>query len=152
MPPDPPRRKEGLLARSPLRPPPLPREHGAWVIFALPLVLGIGLAGPRSAAAWLVACAALLAFLSHHALVPPLQRRLGGKPAPPGWARSRAAWGVQAVESLVRQTLEFVVAVRGIYAQVIVVYPDPVRILVIGVVDGVDVCPGRFLFRSLINE
>lgn len=81
------------MARSHWTPPPLPREHGAWVIFGLPLVLGAGLAGIGSAAAWLVACAALLAFLSHHALVPLLQRRLGGRPAPPGFNGSRAAWG-----------------------------------------------------------
>lgn len=81
------------MARSPWTPPPLPREHGAWVIFALPLVLGTGLAGALSPAAWLVAAAALLAFLSHHALLPLLQRRLGSKQAPAGWSRSRTAWG-----------------------------------------------------------
>lgn len=75
------------------RPPALPREHGAWVMVALPLVLGLGLAGPAPSAAWLVPPAALLAFLAHYALVPLVQRRRAGKQAPPPWWRRRYAWG-----------------------------------------------------------
>jgi len=62
-------------------------------MFGLPLVLGAGLAGIGSPVAWLVAAAALFAFLSHHALAPVLRRRLDAKPAQRGWARARVVWG-----------------------------------------------------------
>lgn len=73
-------------------PPPLPREHGAWVMLALPLIFGLAIAW-RSPSAWLVAAAALLAFLAHYALVPALQRRRSGKAAPEAWFRARWTWG-----------------------------------------------------------
>ena len=76
-----------------MKPPPLPREHGAWVMLALPLVLGLALTRGRSAAAWLVPPASVLAFLAHYALVPAIQRAREGKPSPPAWLRRRVVWG-----------------------------------------------------------
>ncbi len=80
------------MTRPTWSPPPLPREHGAWVMLILPLILGAGLAGLRPSAAWLVLPAVVLVFLAHYALVPVVQRRLRGKAALPGEFRTRAAW------------------------------------------------------------
>lgn len=73
-------------------PPPLPREHGAWVMLALPLLLGLSLGGGHRAA-WGVPVAAVLAFLAHYAFVPVIQRGRAGKPGPAEWARARWTWG-----------------------------------------------------------
>jgi len=62
-------------------------------MLAIPLILGLGLAGARPSAAWAAAAPALLVFLAHHALVPVLRRRLDARPAPEGWVRSRIVWG-----------------------------------------------------------
>lgn len=75
-----------------IEPPPLPREHGAWVLLAIPLVLGLAI-GFRRAAPWLVVLAVVLAFLAHYALVPALARARTGKAAPAGWRRRRWTWG-----------------------------------------------------------
>jgi hypothetical protein len=75
-----------------IAPPALPKEHGAWVMLALPLLLGLSLGGGRSAA-WGVPVAAILAFLAHYALVPLIQRARGGKPGPAEWTRARRTWG-----------------------------------------------------------
>jgi len=83
-----------MMARvmSPSMPPPLPREHGAWVMLAIPLVLGLAI-GFRRAAPWLVVLAVLGAFLAHYALVPAMQRLRAGKAAPAAWFRARWNWG-----------------------------------------------------------
>lgn len=44
-----------------LSPPPLAREHGAWTMLAIPMVLGRAAGGLRSGAAWFVPPAAALA-------------------------------------------------------------------------------------------
>jgi hypothetical protein len=75
-----------------IAPPALPKEHGAWAMLALPLLLGLSLGGGR-AAAWGVPVAALLAFLAHYAWVPVIQRKRSGKPGPVEWTRSRWIWG-----------------------------------------------------------
>ena len=36
-----------------ITPPPLPREHGAWTMLAIPACLGLAVGGARSLAAWL---------------------------------------------------------------------------------------------------
>lgn len=76
-----------------MKPPPLPREHGAWVMLALPLLLGLALASGRGAAVWLVPPASVLAFLAHYALVPAIQRARERKAMPPAWLRRRVVWG-----------------------------------------------------------
>ena len=73
--------------------PALPREHGAWVMLTLPLVLGAALAGPRPNPAWLLPVAVVAVFLAQYALVPLIQRALEKKPAPVEWRRSRLLWG-----------------------------------------------------------
>lgn len=62
-------------------------------MLALPLLLGLVVTGARSTAAWFVIPAALLAFLSHNALIPVLQRVREGKPRPADWRRRRVVWG-----------------------------------------------------------
>lgn len=57
-------------------PPPLPREHGAWVMVCMPLILGAAQAGWGLSAAWLIPPAVLPVFLAHYALQP-AGRRLG---------------------------------------------------------------------------
>ena len=79
-------------------PPPLPREHGAWVMLAIPLVLGLAI-GFGSLAPWLVVLAVLAAFLGHYALVPALQRLRAGKAAPDAWFRARWSWGARYLAS-----------------------------------------------------
>jgi uncharacterized membrane protein YecN with MAPEG domain len=75
-------------------PPPLPREHGAWVMLLLPLLLGSVLAGARLSAAWLLPPAVVLVFLAHYAIVPVAQRRLAGEKLPIGWTDRRIFWAV----------------------------------------------------------
>jgi hypothetical protein len=50
-------------------PPPLPREHGAWVMVCMPLVLGAAQAEWGLSASWLIPSAVLLIFLAHYAVV-----------------------------------------------------------------------------------
>jgi hypothetical protein len=59
-----------------MSPPPLPREHGAWVMLLLPLLLGSVIVGARLSAAWLLPPAVVLVFLAHYAIVPWARRRL----------------------------------------------------------------------------
>lgn len=61
-------------------------------MLALPLLLGLSLAG-AAPGAWGIPVAAVLAFLAHYALVPVLQRRRGGRPGPADWTRARWTWG-----------------------------------------------------------
>jgi len=62
-------------------------------MLAVPLLFGMALGGVRSAAAWLVPPASVLAFLAHYALVPVLQRARERKAMPPDWRRRRLSWG-----------------------------------------------------------
>jgi hypothetical protein len=78
------------------RPPALPREHGAWVMLILPLVLGGAFVFPNPPvpnAGWLFPPTAVAVFLAHYALVPVIQRRLSRKTAPDDWRRRRLLWG-----------------------------------------------------------
>jgi len=74
-------------------PPPLPREHGAWTMLVIPMLLGLAAGGARSGAAWLVPPAAVFVFLAHHAIVPWAQRVLERKASPLGYAVRRLGWG-----------------------------------------------------------
>ncbi len=62
-------------------------------MLVIPMVLGLAAGGWRSAAAWLVAPAAVHVFLAHHAIVPWAQRARERKPSLPGYAVRRLAWG-----------------------------------------------------------
>lgn len=73
--------------------PPLPAEHGAWAVLALPIVLGLAGGGFRSPASWAVAGAVVFVFLAQAALVPVGRRRWERRLAASGWAARRIVWG-----------------------------------------------------------
>ena len=73
-------------------PPPLPHEHGAWAMLALPLALGIAAAWPPAPAAWLLMPAMALLFLSRYAAVAAATRLLDGKKVPEGFLARRILW------------------------------------------------------------
>lgn len=93
------------------QPPPLPREHGAWTMLAIPMFLGLAGGAWHSGAAWLVPASTVLVFLAHHAIVPWAQRVHDGKPSPPGYAVRRLGWGAI---YLVAATLVFTCAALAI--------------------------------------
>jgi YwiC-like protein len=96
-----------------IEPPPLPREHGAWVLLAIPLLLGLAI-GFRQPAAWLVVLAVVALFLAHFALVPALARVRTGKAAPAAWHRRRWTWGsAYALSSALAFASALVLAPRG---------------------------------------
>jgi hypothetical protein len=80
------------MGRTVLKPPPFPREHGAWVMLTLPLILGSVVAGARLSAAWLLPPAVVLVFLAHYAAVPVAQRKMSGDQTPEGWTGRRLVW------------------------------------------------------------
>ncbi len=47
----------------------IPREHGAWVQLALPLLAVVILGAPGTASAWLLTVASVLAFVAHESLL-----------------------------------------------------------------------------------
>ena len=73
-------------------PPPLPHEHGAWAMLAVPLALGIAAAWPPAPAAWLLVPAMALLFLSRYAAVTAASRLLDGKTVPEGFLARRILW------------------------------------------------------------
>jgi hypothetical protein len=81
-------------ARILLGPPPLPHEHGAWAMLAIPLLLGLAASWPPAAPAWLLVPAMALLFLSRHAAMSVASRLLGGKKAPEGFVGRRIRWSV----------------------------------------------------------
>jgi hypothetical protein len=62
-------------------------------MLALPLVLGLAASRGGSPAAWLVVPAMILAFLTHEAWVPLIQRLRAGKEMPAGYSLRRILWG-----------------------------------------------------------
>jgi hypothetical protein len=74
-------------------PPSLPKEHGAWTMLAIPMLLGLAAGGARSGSAWHLPPSIALVFLAHHAIVPSAQRALERRPSPPGYAVRRLVWG-----------------------------------------------------------
>ncbi len=73
-------------------PPPLPHEHGAWAMLAIPLLLGFAAAGRPVAATLLLVPSMTLLFLARFVAVPAAARVASGKASPPGYLRRRAAW------------------------------------------------------------
>lgn len=73
-------------------PPPLPSEHGAWTMLAIPMVLGLFAGGFRSLPAWLICGAVVLAFLAHYAIVPWAARTPEAMPCRPASAPRRILW------------------------------------------------------------
>lgn len=76
-----------------MAPPPFPKEHGAWTMVSIPMVLGLFITRASSVAAWLIVPSAYLAFLAHYAVVPWAARAREGKASPPGYATRRIVWG-----------------------------------------------------------
>ncbi|MBZ5640462.1 MAG: YwiC-like family protein [Acidobacteriia bacterium] len=74
------------------KPPPLPPEHGAWVMLAIPLLLGLAAAGPPRAASLLVPPAMIVLFLARAAALPAAVRVAERKASPPGYLERRAVW------------------------------------------------------------
>jgi hypothetical protein len=103
--------------RSSLSPPPLPREHGAWVMLLLPLVLGSVLAGAKLSAAWLLPPAVVLVFLSHCAILPVAQRKIAGNAMPERWAGTRLFWAAA-----------YFVLASVLFVAVVILTPDENRI------------------------
>jgi hypothetical protein len=64
-----------------LQPPPLPREHGAWAMLAIPLLVGLSASGRPVVSAVLILPAMLLLFLARYAALPlvGLDRALWGE-------------------------------------------------------------------------
>jgi hypothetical protein len=75
-----------------MSPPPLPHEHGAWAMLALPLLLGLAAGWPPAAAAWLLVPAMTLLFMSRYAAVSAATRLLDGKKTPEGFIGRRLQW------------------------------------------------------------
>jgi hypothetical protein len=71
---------------------PLPNEHGAWAMLAIPLVLGLRSAGAGAAPLLIVAAMTLL-FFARYALVPLGARLIDGRSPPPGPVAARLGWG-----------------------------------------------------------
>ena len=81
-----------MKGTSALGPPPLPREHGAWAMFAIPLLLGFAAAGRPGIPTLLLVPSMTLLFLARHVAVPAAARIAGGKSSPPGYLLRRAVW------------------------------------------------------------
>ena len=75
-----------------LEPPPLPREHGAWAMLALPNLIGLAAAWPPARAAWLLPPAMALLFLSRYAGVVAGARVLRGSASARGYTANRLVW------------------------------------------------------------
>jgi len=106
-----------------MSPPPLPREHGAWVMLLMPLWFGSVLAGARLSAAWLLPPAVVLVFLAYYAIVP--------------WARRRLFWA----------SLYFVVA-TALFAAVVIFTPTVNRNWILFVCGIAVLCGAAFTAAS----
>jgi hypothetical protein len=74
------------------KPPPLPREHGAWAMLAIPLLLGFAAARRPGVPALSVIPAMLSLYLARSVAVPTAARLARGRPSPPGYVARRAVW------------------------------------------------------------
>lgn len=77
---------------SQFRPPPFPREHGAWAMLVIPLLLGLAVGRALETAALLLLPAMTFLFLSRYAALPAAARLIEGKPALPGYLARRFFW------------------------------------------------------------
>ncbi len=75
-----------------MSPPPLPHEHGAWAMLAIPMLVGFAAAGRPGVATALLVPAMTLLFLARYVAVPAAARVVGGKTSPPGYLLRRAVW------------------------------------------------------------
>jgi len=75
-----------------LHPPPIPREHGAWAMLVIPLVLGVAAAGALERSSLWAAAAMVLLFLARGASVPAGARFVGRRPLPAGYLPRRLVW------------------------------------------------------------
>lgn len=73
-------------------PPPVPRQHGAWAMMSMPLLLGLAAAGSASVAALLVAPAVILTFLARNAAVPAAEHLLHHDEVQKGYFARRFLW------------------------------------------------------------
>lgn len=71
---------------------PIPREHGAWAMLAIPLVLGLAEARTPRSSALLMLPAMLFVYLARSAAVPALSRSREGRRLPSSYLRWRLAW------------------------------------------------------------
>lgn len=80
------------MSPTPFDPPPLPHEHGAWFMLAIPLVLGAAVAERATLAAALVVPAMAGLFLARYAALPAAVRIAAGKPSPRSFLTRRLLW------------------------------------------------------------
>lgn len=73
-------------------PPPLPREHGAWAMLVIALVVGSVAAGPPTMASLAIVPAMALLFLSRYAALPAATRLAKGRNVPEGYLARRFQW------------------------------------------------------------
>lgn len=77
-----------------LHPPPLPREHGAWAMLAIPLLVGLAASGRPVVSAFLILPAMLLLFLARYAALPAATRLAKGRSLPEGYVARRFLWSL----------------------------------------------------------
>jgi len=75
-----------------VRPPPLPREHGAWAMLAIPLLVGLAASGRPIPSSLLILPAMLLLFLARYAGLPAATRLAKGRNLPEGYVARRFLW------------------------------------------------------------
>ena len=74
------------------QPPPLPREHGAWAMLAIPLLVGLAASGRPASSSLLILPATLLLFLARYAALPAATRLAKGRNVPEGYVARRFVW------------------------------------------------------------
>jgi len=74
------------------QPPPLPREHGAWAMLAIPLLVGLAASGRPVASSLLILPATLLLFMARYAALPAATRLAKGRNLPEGYVARRFLW------------------------------------------------------------
>jgi YwiC-like protein len=82
-----------VSGRDALRPPPLPHEHGAWVMLAITAAFGLAAAPAPGPGAWVALPGLLLLFLSRYAVLTVAVRSLQGKASPRSFLVRRLGWG-----------------------------------------------------------
>jgi len=110
-------------------------------MLAIPMLLGLAAAGWRSSAAWLVAPAAALVFLAHHALVPWLQRVREGKVLPPGYAARRLLWGSV-----------YLATATALFAAAVVMAGTPARPVVLALASVSAALAAIYVAASILGE
>jgi len=99
-----------------LRPPPLPHEHGAWVMLGIAISFGWAVTPLPAPGAWLAVAGLLCLFLARYAVVPVAVRLTRGKTGPREFLTRRLGWGAA-----------YVVAAAASIAAALVLTPEPAR-------------------------